>query len=282
MKVTNNPNKINVFNLEKELEIEDKFKQYFKTQDKIYVDLKHIYSNPFQPRAVFDEVKLQELAASIKKIGLITPVLLRKINDERYEILAGERRVKACEIAGLKKIPAIVGMFDDQQMTELAIVENIQREQLNSMEEAIAFKNLSELTGMTNDQIASKIGKSRSYVANTMRLLTLPKTIQQYVINGVLSMGHVKPLIGLKEKDALKLANQAIEQGLSVRQVENLSNLLKGRKEKNKVKEKNPYFDYVTAIMNKKLGARVRIKDGIIKIYFKDQDDLKSIVDKLN
>ena len=278
----NNHNKINVFDLEKEYEIEDKFRRYFKTQEALDINIDYIFPNPFQPRSVFDDVKLEELSNSIKEFGIISPILLRKINDKKYEILAGERRVKAAEMAGLKNVPAIIGLFNDQQMMEISIIENIQREQLNSMEEALAFNNLSKIIGLTNDEIAKRIGKSRPYVANTMRLLTLPNMIQEFVINGVLTMGHVKPLIGLAEEEAINIANEAIENGLSVRQVENLANLLKGRKNKNNKKEKDPYYEYASTVINKRLGAKVRIMDGMIKIYSKNQNDLKVILDRIN
>ena len=281
-----NYNKINVFEISEELKEVEKLKEYAQNESRQEVLTSLIDPNPYQPRKIFDEVKLQELAASIKTYGVISPILLRKIpSTGRYQILAGERRFRASKIAGLTKVPAIVAEFSDKQMMELSIIENIQREELNVIEEAKAYDNLCTNLGLTQEQIGQRVGKSRSYIANIMRLLNLPRVIQDYVINGVLTMGQVKPLVNLSDSDAIKIANDAIELGYTSRQIESLANLAHGRqvnKNKNKeYKEYNPYYEYVTSILHKRLKSKVKIKDNELKITFKSEEDLRRIMERL-
>ena len=279
-----NYNKINVFEIGEELKEVEKLREYATNESRQEVDIKFIDTNPYQPRKIFDEVKLQELATSIKTYGVISPILLRKMPNGRYQILAGERRYRASKIAGLTKVPAIVAEFTDKQMMELSIIENIQREELNVIEEAKAYENLCNNLGFTHEQIGQRVGKSRSYIANIMRLLNLPKVIQDYVINGVLTMGQVKPLINLSETDAIKIANDAIELGYTSRQIESLSNLAHGRqvnKSKTKEKEFNPYYEYVASSLHKRLKTKVKIKDDELRISFKSEEDLKKIMEIL-
>jgi len=280
-----NYNKINVFEIGEELKEVEKLKEYASSESRQEVSIKFIDVNPYQPRKIFDEVKLQELATSIKTYGVISPILLRKMPDGRYQILAGERRFRASKIAGLDKVPAIVAEFTDKQMMELSIIENIQREELNVIEEAKAYDNLCNNLGLSQEQIGQRVGKSRSYIANIMRLLNLPKVIQDYVINGVLTMGQVKPLINLSESEAIKIANDAIELGYTSRQIEALANLAHGR-QVNKVKAKsekeyNPYYDYVTSSLHKKFKTKVKIKDDELRIAFKNEEDLRRIMENL-
>lgn len=280
-----NYNKINVFEIGEELKEVEKLKEYAKNESRQEVSIRLIDVNPYQPRKMFDEVKLQELATSIKTYGVISPILLRKVDTGRYQILAGERRFRASKLAGLDKVPAIVAEFDDKQMMELSIIENIQREELNVIEEAKAYENLCTNLGLTHEQIGQRVGKSRSYIANIMRLLNLPKVIQDYVINGVLTMGQVKPLINLSESDAIKIANDAIELGYTSRQIEALSNLAQGRqanKNKNRTeKEFNPYYEYVANSLHKKFKTKVKIKDDELRISFKSEEDLRRIMENL-
>lgn len=280
-----NYNKINVFEIGEELKEVEKLKEYAKNEARQEVSVALIDTNPFQPRKIFDEVKLQELASSIKTYGVISPILLRRLPSGRYQILAGERRYRASKIAGLTKVPAIVADFSDKQMMELSIIENIQREELNVIEEAKAYENLCKNLGFTHEQIGQRVGKSRSYIANIMRLLNLPKVIQEYVINGVLTMGQVKPLINLSESEAIKIANEAIELGYTSRQIEALSNLAHGREvNKNKVKQEkeyNPYYEYVAGVLHRKLKNKIKIKDNELKITFKNEDDLRRIMEIL-
>ena len=266
----NNYNKINVFDIGEELREVEKYNNLAQSSTREDIDINLIEANPYQPRKIFDDVKLQELSESIKAYGVISPLLVRLTDEGKYQILAGERRYRASVLAGMKKVPALVAEFSDQQMMEMSIIENVQREGLNVIEEARAYENLSNTLGLTHEQIGQKVGKSRSYIANIMRLLNLPEVIQEYVINGALTMGQVKPWINLEEDVALKIANDAIEFGYTSRQVENLANLAQGRKKTHR-KEKitNPYYDYASTILHKKLKTRVRIKDGELRIYFK-------------
>jgi ParB family chromosome partitioning protein len=280
-----NYNKINVFEIGEELKEVEKLKEYASSESRQEVAVKFIDTNPYQPRKIFDEVKLQELATSIKTYGVISPILLRKMPDGRYQILAGERRFRASKIAGLDKVPAIVAEFTDKQMMELSIIENIQREELNVIEEAKAYDNLCNNLGMSQEQVGQRVGKSRSYIANIMRLLNLPRVIQDYVINGVLTMGQVKPLINLSESEAIKIANDAIELGYTSRQIEALANLAHGR-QVNKIKIKpnkeiNPYYDYVANSLHKKFKTKVKIKDDELRISFKNEEDLRRIMENL-
>lgn len=276
----NNFNKINVFDISDELKEVERFNSFASRSTREDIDINLIDTNPYQPRKIFDEVKLQELSESIKIYGVISPLLVRITDEGRYQILAGERRFRASVLAGMKKVPALVAEFTDQQMMEMSIIENVQREGLNVIEEARAYENLANTLGLTHEQIGQKVGKSRSYIANIMRLLNLPEVIQEYVINGVLTMGQTKPLINLEEDVAIKIANDAIEYGYTSRQVENLANLAQGRKKVNKrEKVSNPYYDYASKVLHKKFKTRVKVKDGELKIYFKDESTLKKIME---
>ena len=280
-----NFNKINVFEISEELKEVEKLREYAVNDRRQEVNIKLIDVNPYQPRKIFDEVKLQELAASIKTYGVISPILLRKTSEGRYQILAGERRFRASKMAGLDKVPAIVAEFTDKQMMELSIIENVQREELNVIEEAKAYDNLCNKLGLSQEEVGQRVGKSRSYIANIMRLLNLPEVIQEYVINGVLTMGQVKPLINLSKSEAIKIANDAIELGYTSRQIEALANLAHGRQvNKTKVKPEktnNPYYEYVTNVLHRRLNTRVKIKDDEIRIPFKDEEQLRKIMEKL-
>lgn len=277
-----NYNKINVFDISDELREVERINSYADHSTRADIDIKLVETNPYQPRKIFDEVKLQELSESIKTYGVISPILVRATDTGKYQILAGERRYRASVLAGMKKVPVLIAEFNDQQMMEMSIIENVQREGLNVIEEAKAYENLANTLGLTHEQIGQKVGKSRSYIANIMRLLNLPEVIQDYVINGALTMGQVKPLINLEEEVALKIANDAIEYGYTSRQVENLANLAQGRKTvRRKEKNTNPYYNYASTYLNKKFKTRVRIKDGELKIYFKDDASLKRIMEIL-
>src|SRR5690625_4586051 len=182
--------------------------------------------NPYQPRKTFDADAIEELKVSILEYGIVQPLILRK-SIKGYEIVAGERRYRAAKEAGLKEVPAIVKEFDDKKMMEIALLENLQREDLTIIEEAIAYKNLIEELKVTQEELSKKIGKSRSHIANTMRLLSLPEEVINYINNGELSMGHGRALLGLKDKqDCLKVAKQIVKKHLNVREVEKLINNL--------------------------------------------------------
>ena len=189
-------------------------------QSKIPVD--EIRPNPYQPRKVFNDEALKELSSSIKQHGVFTPILVKK-SIQGYDLIAGERRLRASKLAGLKDIPAIIVDFDDQEMMEIALLENIQREDLNVIEEAKAYEKLIQRLGYTQEQLAHRVGKSREHITNLLRLLKLPEDVQEYVVSKQLSMGHVRALLGLKTEASMrKVAKQAIDQGLSVRKVEQI------------------------------------------------------------
>ena len=207
------------------------------------IEISRIEPNPYNPRTEFNQEALEELAASIKLLGLIQPITVRPVDNGRYQIISGERRYKASQMAGLEKIPAYVRKTDDQGMLEMAIVENIQREDLDSIEVALSFQRLIEECNLTQEAMAERVGKKRATVTNYLRLLRLPAEIQFAIRAKKISMGHAKALLSLEsDKEQLKFANQIIEQDLSVRQIEQKIQKLGEKKEK-KVKEEAPAIE---------------------------------------
>src|SRR5699024_1981954 len=195
-------------------------------------------TNPYQPRKTFDADALEELQISIEEYGIIQPLIVRK-SIKGYEIVAGERRFRAAKMAGLTEVPAIVKDFDDHKMMEIALLENLQREDLTVIEEALAYKGLLEELKLTQDELSEKIGKSRSHISNTMRLLTLPDEVIAYVNNGELTMGHARAILGLKDKQQINdLVKKIIQEQLNVRQVEKLVTDLNELNPKRKKKAK--------------------------------------------
>lgn len=204
-----------------------------KDEGVVTLRLSQIEPNRNQPRKVFDEEALQTLADSIEKHGLIQPLLVEPLGNDRYRIIAGERRWRACRKAGLESVPVVVRSVTEQQNMEIALIENLQREDLNPIEEAKGYKSLAELYHMTQEQIAESVGKSRPAVANAMRLLALPEQIIDFVASGELSVGHAKALAGLEKEQMLALANRVISEELTVRQTEGLvKKILSPKKEK--------------------------------------------------
>lgn len=250
----------------------------------VKIRLSEIRPNPHQPRRFFDEEKLNELALSISQHGVFTPVILKKSSIQGYEIVAGERRVRASKIAGLEEIPAIIVEFTDEEMMEIALLENIQREDLNAIEEAQAYRTMMDTLGLTQETLAHRVGKSRAHIANTLRLLSLPEPLQQMVLDGELSMGHVRPLITLNKEDAMRIAKRAKEEKLSVREVENIVKgleLQKKRKEKPK-QEKNANYTYVEDLLRRKFRTKVKVEDQKITLKFTNDDDLNRILELLD
>ncbi len=242
--------------------------------------IEEIRLNPYQPRKVFDAEKLKELGSSIKEHGVFTPILVRK-SIQGYELIAGERRLRACKLVELKYIPAIILDFNDEQMMEVALLENIQRENLNIMEEANAYQQLVERLGYTQEKLAERVGKSRVYITNTLRLLKLPASVQKLVSENQLSMGHVRPLITLEDEGVMyDIAMKTIEEGLSVRTVEKL---VKDYKvvdtEKPKEKVRNNNLVYVEEIIKNRFQTNVRVESKSITIAFNDTNDLNRILD---
>jgi ParB family chromosome partitioning protein len=247
--------------------------------DKTKVLVNSIVLNPYQPRKKFDETKLQELASSIKEHGILTPILVRK-TDIGYELIAGERRLRASKLIELELIDAIVVDFDDDQMMEVSLIENIQRENLNIMEEAQAYLQMMERFEYTQELLAQKVGKSREHIANTLRLNRLPKEVAKMVADNQLSMGHVRPLIPLMEnEDILPIAQKIVAEGLSVRAVESM---LKKTTSKPKEKVETSRYDYAIELFEKKVQTKVIIDNNKIQIQYHGDDDLNRIMDLLN
>lgn len=248
-------------------------------QKKISID--QIRPNPYQPRKVFDPEALKELSNSISQHGVFTPVLVKK-GIRGYDLIAGERRLRASKMAGLEEIPAIIVDFDDQQMMEIALLENIQREDLNVIEEAKAYENLINRFQYTQEQLAHRVGKSREHITNILRLLKLPEQVQNYVVNRQLSMGHVRALLALKDKERIeKIAQKAIDQNLSVRKVEQLVKDINHPK----VIEKNPediYLKEAKVKLEEYFKTGISISSHSISIHFEDKEDLNRILELLN
>ena len=250
------------------------------------IDIKKIVVNEKQPRRGFDESKLEELADSMKQHGVLQPVILRK-KGNKYELVAGERRWRAAAKAGIEKIPAIVRELNDSDVMEIALIENLQREDLNPIEEAMAYKSLMDDFGLTQEELSKRVGKSRSQIANTVRLLNLDKEIQDLVYENKLTAGHARALLSIQDsKERLKLANMISKEALSVRQTEQLVKKLvdeRSKAKKHKPKEINPVIIDVTERLQRTLGTRVKIKGnekrGKIEIEFYSSEELERILE---
>lgn len=249
------------------------------------VPISELRPNPYQPRRVFDEEKLEELAASIREHGVIQPIIVRKA-VRGYEIVAGERRWRAAKLAELAAVPVVVRGFSDLQMNEIALIENLQREDLNPIEVAEAYTSLMEKFEMTQDVLAKKVGQSRSHVANTLRLLNLPVEVREHVSRGTLSMGHARAILGLSDKKLqVQIAEKAIDEEMSVRDVEALVSRLQNAvpRETRKVPEKvNVVLQQYEDAFRTRLGTGVKIlqgkKRGKIEIEYFSTDDLERIL----
>jgi ParB family chromosome partitioning protein len=260
----------------------------------VLVDANSIRANPFQPRREFDEEDLAGLAESIKNQGLLQAIILRKKQDG-YEIISGERRYRALKLLGQDKIPGIIKpKVTDREMMEMALVENIQREDLNDIEQARAFSRLLQECGLSHEELSKRVGKSRSAITNTLRLLKLPQEIQQLVVHGDISMGHARALLAIEDpKQLSEMAEKIITQKLSVRDIEDSTQRLKEKKQgkqstgKRKGElEKDPDLTAVLEKLQYKFGTQVKIcgkKDskGMIAIHFFGKEDLNRIVDLL-
>ena len=252
-----------------------------------YIDINDIKPNSNQPRKTFDEDKLQELAASIEEHGLIQPVVLRKVK-RGYEIVAGERRWRAARIIGIREIPCIVKELSDEENMLLAIIENMQREDLNPIEEAEGISQMIDAYGLTQEQVSKSVGKSRPYIANSLRLLTLAAPVRRYVSEGELSAGHARALAVIKDEEKqISLAEAAVKQGLSVRQIEKLaqeSNTGRAKKKANTA-AKSPDVRRVEEDLKEVLGTKVNLnqkgKKGKIEIEFYSREDLERLIELL-
>ena len=270
-------NVIDFDNFEKEIVTENK-------NDVTQINLDEIRSNPHQPRKTFNEESLQELATSIKEFGIVEPIIVKK-SIKGYELVAGERRCKAAKIAGLTQVPAIVKDFTDEEMMEIALIENIQREDLNPIDEAKSVLNIINLRGITQEEFAIKFGKSRSYITNLLGLLNLPENIQEMVINKGLSASHARVLSKLEDVNQIEqLAQKIIKEKLNVRDLEKLVNNKEVIKRvpiyKNDIYD-NKYNIYERVISDK-IGNKVRINKNKIEITFDSVKDLERIMEILN
>ena len=265
-------------------QIEEKILDGSSSDEIVELPVDDLRPNPYQPRKVFDLDKLNELASSIKEHGIFQPIIVKKSSIKGYEIIAGERRVKACKIAGIEKIPSIVRDFTDQQMMEIALLENLQRENLNSIEEAMAYRNLIDTMQITQDELAKRIGKSRSHITNTLGLLNLPEEVKDMIVEDKISMSHARVLSKMEDKDEIiKLANRIVDENLNVRAIEDVSkdNTIKKTHKINTTKKKNDY-EYVENMMCEKLGTKVKIGSNKISISFTNDNDLNRILELLN
>lgn len=245
------------------------------------IKLSEIRPNPYQPRKDFDQTGLQELADSIKENGVFQPILVRK-SLSGYELVAGERRLRASKLAGLKEIPVIIKNFNDKEMMEISLLENIQRKDLTPIEEASAYEQLIKKLNYTQDQLAKRLGKSRANVTNLLRLLTLPSEVQNLVNKGKLSYGQARTLLALDSEDKIiDLANRCVKEGLSVRELENMTKKPSKKAPVSQPKKRNPYIEDVRERMQKKLGTKVEISDKAITIRYNNTKDLNRILEKL-
>ncbi|MBU8892793.1 MAG: ParB/RepB/Spo0J family partition protein [Bacteroidales bacterium] len=273
--------------------IDDTGMEHIVTADAVNeIDIDRIEANPFQPRSIFNEESLEELASSIKELGIIQPITVRKLDDRKFQLISGERRLRAAQLAGLKKIPTFIRFADDQGMLEMALVENIQREDLDAIEIAISYQRLIEECKLTQESMSERVGKKRSTVSNYLRLLKLPAEIQLGIRDKQISMGHARALVNIdNEKTQLKYYYKIIDDGLSVRKTEDIIrdiNTPKSNNSKDKVRLPEEY-DQLQKHLNEHFQATVDFKrnnkgSGKIVIPFKSDEDLErimGIIDKM-
>lgn len=248
-----------------------------------------IEPNHDQPRKIFDEKALAELADSIAQHGILQPLVVRPLSNGSYQLVAGERRWRAARMAGLSEVPVIIKELTDEEVIEIAMVENLQREDLNPLEESLGYAYMMQKLKITQEQVAEKVGKSRPAVANALRLLKLPEEIQEMVKNNIISAGHARALLGFSTKEEmLEVASLIIKEDISVREIENLVKAAKKAPPKPKEKKKREkFFSEVELALVNNLGRKVKIKEngkkgsGVLEIEFFDESDLKSLAMKL-
>lgn len=276
-----------LFNTEN-LDLESFEKSVYETTPKdeiLEIPIDELRPNPYQPRKTFDEEALRELADSIEEHGVFQPIIVKR-SIKGYEIIAGERRFRASKMAGKNTIPAIVRDFSDEEMMEIALLENLQREDLNAIEEAMAYRTLQERLGLTQEELAKKVGKSRSHVTNMLGLLRLPEEVKELVTENKLTMGHARMLSKLEDNNQIRqMADKIVMEGLSVREVETLGDNPEIEK-KNKIvrKEKREFSEYKYAenLLRDKLDTKVKIGERKIEITFTSTADLNRILEVLD
>ena len=294
METNNKPRRALGIGLEELFNIEDI--NYDKVEEKIMetveldevkeLKLSDLRVNPYQPRKIFDEESLQELAESIKEHGVIQPIIVKK-SIKGYEIVAGERRYRASQLAGKETIPAIIRDFTDEQMMEIAVLENLQRENLNPIEEAEAYKNLMQTLNLNQEQLAKKVGKSRSHITNILGILNLPESIKDLIITNKITMGHARVLSKLEDKEKIEtLAAKTIKDNLSVRQLEQLSSNSDEYERKNKItkqpKEKSNECIDLEKQLSEYFGTKVKLNNKKIEISYENDNDLNRILEIMN
>lgn len=270
-------------NLELE-KIETRIIESASKDEIVEINLSELRSNPYQPRKIFDEEALKELSDSIKIYGVFQPIIVKK-SIKGYDIIAGERRVKASKMAGLTTIPAIIRDFSDEQMMQIALLENLQRENLTAIEEATAYRDIIDALQITQDDLAKKLGKSRSHITNMLGLLKLPLEVQDLVLKQEISMGHARVLSKLENKEDIRdLSDKIIKENLTVRELENKVNSAYKRNVEIKKRPKNnkTEYKYIEEALEEKLGTKVKILENKIQISYASDVDLNRILDILN
>ena len=259
----------------------------------IEIDIDLIEPNHLQPRTRFDEAQLEELAQSIKLNGVVQPILARRISDARYQIVAGERRWRAAQRAGIQRIPAVVREIPDEKMLELALIENIQRQELNAIEEAYAYKRLIETLGLTQEAVAQRVGRDRTFITNYLRLLRLPEDIQQMVETSIISMGHARALLGIDDSELqCKIARSIVEHSLSVRETERaVRRVVEGTNAatiiSKEAKQNDANLRAAEDKLRRRLGTQVRVLPnskgggGKIELQYYNDDDLNRLYELL-
>ncbi len=272
----------------------DPIAKSLSTQERInvvlHVPVDHIRPNPHQPRSEFSEEALDELAASIKEHGLIQPITVRYLGEKRFELISGERRLRASKLAGIEEIPAYIREADDEQSMAFALIENIQREELNPLEVAVGYKRLLNEFNLTQAEVANRVGKNRATVANMMRLLALPDYVQLALKHNEISAGHARALLAVEDEKAQKqLLSKIIKQGWSVRQIEDAIRKLSDPARQKKsvaVEASNPFIEEISSRLRRTLGTKVNLRQkkdgGEIRIEYYSDEDLERILAKLD
>lgn len=265
--------------------------EVIKESGKMLISINKIKSDEEQPRKLFDSDKIAELAESIRTHGIIQPLILRKHSDDQYIIVAGERRWRAAKMVGIKEIPAIIMELSERDILEVSLIENIQRQDLNPIEEALAYRKLLSDFSITQEELSKRIGKSRVTIANTMRLTNLDDKVQQYIIESIITEGHGRALLAVNDKQKqYELAQKVIDEKLSVRELERLIKRINDESERNSLSESNnelnPYYKEIKNQLQNFFGTKVNIANkknkGKIEIEYYSEEDLQRILDIMN